>query len=185
MDRRLHPHRPYGILMPFLRINMQAVNPTDRQARHERILELLERGPVRSQAELRRLLRAAGIDVNQATLSRDLRDLAVVKTPDGYRLPAAGTIPSTAAVTGPAALRQAARAWLLNATPAQNQLVLRTPPGGAQPLAFALDNADLEEVVGTVAGDDTVLVICPNERRARALARKLQPASAGGRGGAS
>ncbi|HEB51767.1 MAG TPA: ArgR family transcriptional regulator, partial [bacterium] len=100
---------------------------------------------------------------------RDLRALGVVKTPDGYRAPDAAAL---AEATGPS-LPQAVRSWLLSATPAQNLLVLRTPAGGAQPLGLALDRAALPEVVGTVAGDDTVLVVCRSERRARALAKKL------------
>lgn len=137
----------------------------DRDQRRRRILELVQAGPVQSQAALRELLAREGCGVNQATLSRDLRDLGVVKAPEGYRL--SGAAPAVDA------LEQATRQWLLEALPAQNQVVLRTPPGGAQPLALAIDSVRPEGVVGTLAGDDTVLVITPDARTARSLARRL------------
>ena len=117
-------------------------------------------------------LEKAGIEVNQATLSRDLRDLGVVKGKNGYELPSTMMSP----ITEKHSLWHTVNQWVLSATPALNQLVLRTPPGGAQALGLAIDNADLPEVIGTIAGDDTVLVICANDRKAKALARKLQPA---------
>jgi transcriptional regulator of arginine metabolism len=91
-----------------------------------------------------------------------------MKTPTGYLLPEAK---ETAAPAIDVAA--AARQWLLGATAAQNLVVLRTPPGGAQPLAIALDGARHAAIVGTVAGDDTVLVICPDARSARALSDEL------------
>jgi len=103
------------------------------------------------------------------TLSRDLRDLGVVKGPDGYELPAAGAAPARAEES----VWLAARTWLLGATPAQNLVVLRTPAGGAQPLGLAIDKAELAGVVGTIAGDDTVLAVCADAARAKALAREL------------
>jgi len=134
------------------------------------VLELISAHTVHSQHELGELLARRGIEVNQATLSRDLRDLGVVKGPDGYELPHA---PSAALDAG-ARLHQALRQFLTSATPAQNQIVLRTPPGGAQPLAIALDEARLEGVLGTLGGDDTVLVITPDPRAARRIARALE-----------
>jgi transcriptional regulator of arginine metabolism len=124
---------------------------------------------VRNQADLQEQLAAEGCDVNQATLSRDLRDLGVVKGPEGYELPAEGAASPAAEPT----LQQAARTWLLGATPAQNLVVLRTPAGGAQPLGLAIDRARLPGVVGTIAGDDTVLAVCASASRAKALAREL------------
>lgn len=141
-----------------------------REARHERILRLLEQRPVKNQTALQQALREDGIACNQATLSRDLRDLGVVKTRHGYELPAGALSESS-----PHHLRLALRTWLSSATAAQNLVVLRTPPGGAQPLALALDKAALDDVLGTVAGDDTVFVACPSDRRARALCKRLHP----------
>jgi len=143
--------------------------PADRDERRQRILRLLGRARVRSQAELQELLADAGFDANQATLSRDLRDLGVVKGPDGYELPTANSAPARPEDS----VWLAARTWLLDATPAQNLVVLRTPAGGAQPLGLAIDKAELTGVVGTIAGDDTVLAVCADAARAKALAREL------------
>lgn len=145
-----------------------------RQTRRRHILELLARQRVRNQAELRKLLKSAGFQATQTTLSRDLRDLGVVKTTTGYELPADN---SPALLTGDS-LWHAVRAYLLTAEPAQNQVVLVTPSGGAQPLALALDRASrqgdqLPEIMGTIAGDDTVLAVCRNANQARSLVRKL------------
>lgn len=143
----------------------------ERQARRDRILELVGRRRIKSQAELQQLLQDADLGANQATISRDLRDLGVVKTRDGYRLP---ELPNDApAETVQSNLMYAVRTWLRRATVAQHQLVLRTPPGGAQALAAALDQTAPDEVVGTIAGDDTVLVVCPDARKARSLQKRL------------
>ena len=144
---------------------------TDRQIRRDKILQLIARRRVSSQAQLQELLREVGIEANQATLSRDLRDLAIAKTPDGYQLPP-GT-GGASADTLQNSLWHAVRTWLRKAQPAQNLLVLHTPAGGAQALGLALDHAALPEVVGTIAGDDTVLVVCPSEAKARKLQRQL------------
>ena len=139
-----------------------------RDARRQRIVALLRRTAVHSQAELQHLLAERGVEVNQATLSRDLRDLGVVKGKDGYELPTVADLPPESAHHS---LWHALVNWLLEATPAQNLLVLRTPPGGAQPLALAIDHAALPGIVGTVAGDDTVLAIFPTATKARSLGR--------------
>lgn len=152
---------------------MRKTTPTTdpRETRRAQILELIEKHEIKSQAALSELLEEASIEVNQATLSRDLRDLGVVKGKNGYELPAAVMANSPSATS----LWHSVNSWVLSATPAKNQLVLRTPPGGAQALGLAIDNSELPEVIGTIAGDDTVLVICPDDRKAKALARKLQP----------
>lgn len=142
---------------------------TDRDERRQRILHLLERERHRSQADLQQRLAADGFDVNQATLSRDLRDLGVVKGPDGYELPQATLSPQTAT----SSLWHAVHTWLVSATAAQNLVVLRTPAGGAQPLGLAIDRAELAGVVGTIAGDDTVLAVCADAQKARSLVRQL------------
>jgi transcriptional regulator of arginine metabolism len=141
----------------------------DRDERRQRILRLLERERLRNQAELQERLAAGGFDVNQATLSRDLRDLGVVKGPDGYELPQATLSPQTAHQS----LWHAVHTWLVSATAAQNLVVMRTPAGGASALGLALDHAELAGVVGTIAGDDTVLAVCADAQRARSLVKQL------------
>lgn len=141
----------------------------DREGRRQRILHLLERERCKNQAELQDRLAADGCEVNQATLSRDLRDLGVVKGPDGYELPQAPLSPLTVQQS----LWHAVHTWLVSATAAQNLVVLRTPAGGAQALGLALDRAELPGVVGTIAGDDTVLAVCAGPSRARSLVRQL------------
>ena len=140
-----------------------------RSSRQHRILELIETETIRSQAELQEYLADEGVDVNQATLSRDLRQLGVVKGPRGYLLP-------EFAETGDREdkVRAATRMWLVSATTAQNQVVVKTPPGGAQPLALAIDRLASPLVVGTIAGDDTILVICPTNKKAKDLVRVLE-----------
>jgi transcriptional regulator of arginine metabolism len=145
---------------------MPTLTKTDRRAL---ILEVLDRTPVQNQAELAALLAARGVEVNQATLSRDLRDLGLVKTPAGYA-PADGG----RANDPQARLGQAARTWLRDVVVAQNLVVLKTPPGGAQPLALALDQAPPKELIATLGGDDTVLAIGADARAARRLAKKLE-----------
>jgi len=142
--------------------------PVTKSARQRKIVELLESTPVRSQAELAELLAAAGVTVTQATLSRDLLDLDAVKirTPDGalvYAVPAEGgdrtpRVASESSASG-ARLARLAGELLVSADSSGNLVVLRTPPGAAQFLASALDKAQLAGVLGTIAGDDTVLVI--------------------------
>jgi transcriptional regulator of arginine metabolism len=150
--------------------------PTEtRDQRRQLILELVQRHTIRNQAELQQRLEDAGHAANQATLSRDLRDLGVTKGREGYEVPAAASL--TQAVTG-GSLWHALHAWLIDATAAQNLVVLRTPASCAQPLALALDRATsdrsaLPGLVGTIAGDDTVLAICQDANKARALVRRL------------
>jgi transcriptional regulator of arginine metabolism len=145
-------------------------SPDTQRTRRERILALLGKGRVKSQAELQEQLADAGCEVNQATLSRDLRQLGVVKGKDGYALPAIASL-------GPGdahrSLWHAVHTWLVSATTAQNLVVLRTPAGGAQALGLALDHAELPGVVGTIAGDDTVLAVCKDPGKAKALVRRL------------
>ena len=141
---------------------------SDRSARHDAIARLVRSRRVQSQSELQGLLRTSGVDANQATLSRDLRELGATKGPDGYALPGAGE------PAGADELTRMARQWLQSATAAGNLVVLRTPPAGSQPLAIAIDREPPPEVVGTLGGDDTVLVICPDEQAARRFAADLE-----------
>jgi transcriptional regulator of arginine metabolism len=150
--------------------------PTSTQeARRAAILDLLRRSRISSQAELGALLAKRGLRANQATLSRDLVALGVSKGPGGYNLPDSNSLP---AHDPGARLVQAARQYLLSATPVQNQVVLRTPPSAAQPLASAIDAIERSGVVGTIAGDDTILIICRDPRAAGRAAKWLLEASA-------
>lgn len=147
----------------------QAQIHNQRQARHQAILDLIQGHYIKSQADLQDLLVERGLEVNQGTVSRDLRELGVVKAPDGYELPNA-TTPSRAA----SPVESAVRLWLVNSTPVQNQVILKTPPGGAQPLALTLDKGPYPRVIGTIAGDDTILVICKNARDAQTVDAELE-----------
>jgi transcriptional regulator of arginine metabolism len=139
-----------------------------KKFRQGQILKLLTGEAVASQDDLRRQLIHLGVRVTQATLSRDLRELRLVKTVDGYKLLAAAKADDAPPVP---ALARALKEFLLDIRPAQNMLVLKTPPGGAQPLAAAVDSERWKEVAGTLAGDDTVLIITPS-RAARAAVQK-------------
>lgn len=141
-----------------------------REARRHRIAELVHAREVHSQQELGELLARDDIVVNQATLSRDLRAMGLLKGPNGYELPGAAVGERSDASV---ALHASAQAWLLSATPAENLVVLRTAVGAAQPLALALDRAGMKSILGTVAGDDTILVVCKSATDARRVARQL------------
>jgi transcriptional regulator of arginine metabolism len=153
---------------------MQATSkrdPVGPDQRRALILDWVRARRVKNQLELQELLAARGIEVNQATLSRDLRAMKLLKGPEGYELPP----DLTPAVDDAAlALWSAVHGWLASATTAQNLVVLRTPPGGANPLAIALDRARWKEVLGTLAGDDTVIVVTRKGADARKLVRSLQ-----------
>jgi transcriptional regulator of arginine metabolism len=137
------------------------------------IVDIVQREAIRSQEQLRRRVKAEGFDVTQATLSRDIRELGLVKGgADGaYQTPQQGE-PSPAAVTS--TLQRALVEFLARVDQVEQMVLLKTGPGQAQLLAVALDRARLPEVVGTVAGDDTILVIAPDSRRARALVKRLE-----------
>jgi transcriptional regulator of arginine metabolism len=142
------------------------------------IRDIVQREPIRSQEQLRRRISAEGFDVTQATLSRDIREIGLVKGgADGaYRAPAQ-VVGNPIAATS--LLQRAIGEYLTRVNRVQQLVLLRTGPGQAQPLAAALDGARLPEVVGTVAGDDTILVIAPDTRRARALVKRFEEFSNG------
>ena len=144
--------------------------------RQSTVLDVIQRQPVRSQEQLRRLLRGAGFDVTQATLSRDIRELGLVKGgADGaYQQPAASSSNGNASKT---LLNRALAEYLTRVDQVQQLVVIRTGPGQAQLLGVALDSARLPEVVGTIAGDDTILAISRDARRARALMKRLETLS--------
>lgn len=141
--------------------------------RQSLILELVDRQPVTSQEQLRELLHERGVQTTQATLSRDIRDLGLVKrAADGaYRRPesAQGTYGGDPG----AVLKHAVAEYLKTRESVQQLLVLKTDIGQAQPLAVAIDRVGLGEIVGTIAGDDTILVICRSAADAASLEKKL------------
>ncbi len=141
--------------------------------RRESILQLVRSRRVRSQGELRQSLRQRGFVVAQPTLSRDVRELGLAKTPRGYVAPDVNVRQFAPAAAGRAKLDRTLRGLALSVQAAGSLVVVRTPPAGAQPVARAFDEAALAAVVGTVAGDDTVFIATPSERAARALARRL------------
>ncbi|MCF0096357.1 arginine repressor [Micromonospora sp. NPDC049114] len=152
--------------------------PLTRAARHARIVELIRDRPVRSQTELADLLAADGVGVTQATLSRDLEELGAVKVRGGdgpavYLIPEDGKRPLRDAEAAPARLVRLLRELLNGVDASGNIAVLRTPPGAAQYLASALDRAGLPEIVGTIAGDDTILVVAREAVGGAALGDKL------------
>lgn len=138
--------------------------------RHNAIRDLLVKTSVTNQDELRRKLAKSGIHVTQATLSRDIRELKLMKGPGGYALP---TFTIEAESDEPE-LGAVIENFGLEVRQAQNQLVFLTTTGGAQPIAARIDDADWPEVVGTIAGDNTVLIVCPDNRRAAALKTRLE-----------
>ena len=137
------------------------------------ILEVVDREAVTSQEALRARLRERGIATTQATLSRDIRDLRLVKqAPDGaYRRADVAAPPNGSEAER--TVSQAVADYLRRHEVVAQMLVLRTDPGQAQPLAIALDRGQLPEVVGTIAGDDTILVICRTPEGANALGQRL------------
>src|SRR5277367_2586195 len=138
--------------------------------RHGQILRLVSGQRISNQEDLRRRLAQQRLRVTQATLSRDLQELKLVKTNDGYRT--ASVIPDEFSALPP--LTRALKEFLLDIRPAENMLVLKTPPSGAQPLAAAVDGAKFPEIAGTIAGDDTVLIITPNRKTRESLQRKIE-----------
>jgi transcriptional regulator of arginine metabolism len=164
------------------------VIPATKTARHARIVDLLGRTAVRSQTELAELLSGDGVSVTQATLSRDLVELGAVKvrTADGglvYAVPGEGgdRTPRLAATQEvlDSRLTRLCEELLVTAEASANLVVLRTPPGAAQFLASAVDHSVLPDVLGCIAGDDTVLVIARRPDGGEALARRFLALAAG------
>jgi transcriptional regulator of arginine metabolism len=142
------------------------------------ILELIDREQVTSQEMLQRRLRARGIDATQATISRDLKELGLVKRAgDGAYARAGRDVQNLE--TALASLQRVAARSLTRVTQVEQLVVLRTPTGEAQQLAVAIDRASLQEVVGTIAGDDTILVITSGAPQAAAFLARLEKMTAG------
>jgi transcriptional regulator of arginine metabolism len=145
--------------------------------RQQLILDLVDSELITSQEELRTRLQDRGVETTQATLSRDIRDLRLVKqASDGaYRRPRAEM-----ARTNGSPLAHAVAEYLRRVDVVAHMLVLKTDTGQAQPLGVALDRAQMPEIVGTIAGDDTILVICRTPEEAERAARGLESLRAGG-----
>jgi transcriptional regulator of arginine metabolism len=160
---------------------MTRTEPSTKAARHARIVALLANQAIRSQAELAARLEEAGVHVTQATLSRDLDELGAVKlrTPDGglpvYVIPEDGSPLTSRGIEDapPQRLARLIGELLTAAESSGNLAVLRTPPGAAHYLASALDRAGLPQILGTIAGDDTILVVARDPAGGRALAEHL------------
>ena len=139
--------------------------------RQRRIVQLLRRQPVSSQDELAKLLRRHGEQVTQATLSRDLEELGAVRTRQNgrvvYRLP-------DEPPAGEEWLQHMLQEFMLEVESSANLVVVKTPPGGANAVARALDNASVKDVIGTVAGDDTIMIVCREGVRGQTVARRLR-----------
>lgn len=152
-----------------------------RGARQQRIVEILGRQTVRSQPELLDLLAADGIEVTQATLSRDLVEVGAEKVRAGkslvYAVPGEGgdrsvrVAPDEESVSS--RLSQRCHELLVSARASHNLVVVRTPPGAASFLASAIDHSGLDGVLGTIAGDDTIMVITTGAAASRSTVRRL------------
>lgn len=142
----------------------------NKSLRQRAILEALRSGPLGNQEDLQRALRKRGFRVGQATLSRDIRDLNLSKTAAGYALPqgeAAGALALPP-------VKRLAREFVLDVRQAQNLLVVKTIIGSAQPVAAAMDEQEWDEVVGTIAGDDAILIVCPDKEAAKKMAARIE-----------
>lgn len=137
--------------------------------RQRAVLEAIRQGAIANQDELQRALRKRGFKVGQATLSRDVRDLNLSKTASGYALPQG----DVAGIALPP-VQRLVREFVLDVRPAQNLLVLKTIIGSAQPVAAALDDQEWEEAVGTIAGDDTILIVCADSKTAKIVATRIE-----------
>ncbi|MEJ7605037.1 MAG: ArgR family transcriptional regulator [Bryobacteraceae bacterium] len=138
------------------------MNKTYRQGQ---ILRLIKSHKIHTQERLAIELAALGVQTTQVTLSRDIRELGLVKALEGYR--------QVEGSTGGPGIEHVASEFLWDVTPAQHLLVLKTAPGHANSLAISLDREEWPEVVGTIAGDDTVLVVTPDNPTALSLQERL------------
>ena len=153
-----------------------------KTARQQLIIDLLTRHPVRSQQELVDLLHDQGVNATPSTVSRDLVELDAVRVRHGgsglvYAVPAEGgdrtPRPATGSSAGQSRLTRVAREVMVTAEASANLVVLRTPPGAAQYLASAIDHSAPTDVIGTIAGDDTVMMICRDPAGGQAVAARF------------
>lgn len=152
------------------------IHAGDAARRRDEILDLIRSSSIHSQEELQTLLRKRGIRVTQPTLSRDLRELGVAKSPAGYVVPGMVETATNVSAFTPRESRQERlnrliRDSLLSAEAAMNLVVVKTPVAAAQPMAIAIDAAQLDDVLGTVGGDDTIFIALSNPAAATELAR--------------
>src|SRR5271169_1450932 len=141
----------------------------NKTLRQRAVLDVLKHGTIASQEDLQRSLRKRGIKVGQATLSRDIRDLGLSKNAAGYALQQGQG--SSGLALPP--ISRSIREFVLGVRPAQNLLVVKTAVGSAQPVAAALDQQEWPESLGTIAGDDTILMVCPDKEEAKQLAQRI------------
>lgn len=139
--------------------------------RHRRILDLIARESILTQEDLVDRLARAGLNVTQATLSRDIKELGLLKTADGYST--ASELGGEASAPTPS-LSHLLREFVVDIKEAQNLLVIRTTAGSAQPVAAALDAEKWPELLGTLAGDDTILVVTSSAKHCRALGKRIR-----------
>jgi transcriptional regulator of arginine metabolism len=169
-------------------MNDTALSPHTKNARQRRIIDLVTHREIRSQTELAGLLSEHGVQVTQATLSRDLVELDAVKVRSAsgtlvYAVPGEGgdrtPLAPTETAAGAHRLARLCAELLVSAEASANLLVLRTPPGAAQFLASAIDRGELPDVLGTIAGDDTVLVIARDALGGAPLATRFLSLASG------
>jgi len=141
--------------------------------RQSAILDVVEREAVRSQEQLRQRLASRGFDVTQATLSRDIKELGLLKrSSDGAYQPSGADAAAPASALG--TLSRALSEYLLSVEAVQQLVVVKTGTGQAQILAVAIDRARLPEIAGTLAGDDTILIIARDPKSAQGVAKELR-----------
>jgi transcriptional regulator of arginine metabolism len=138
-------------------------------SRQNLILDLVQQESVANQEQLRKLLLRQGFDVTQATLSRDINELALVKTSAGYSV-SRGELQEPAYHSAGRLVRE----FVIEVREAQNLLVIKTATGSAQPVAAAIDSEGWAEIVGTVGGDDTILVISQNKKSAHRVSLRIK-----------
>jgi transcriptional regulator of arginine metabolism len=145
-----------------------------KHQRQHRIIQLIEQQPVTSQAQVVDLLAAGGVRATQATVSRDLEEIGAVKVraAGGESVYAVPELPKDR-VAPEEHLRRVLGEWVVEVAASANLVVVRTPPGSAHVVASALDRASLADIVGTVAGDDTIMVVASDRAGGAKLARRL------------
>ncbi len=143
-----------------------------KKARQGRILDVIRGQQVRSQEALSAILRRDGIDVNQATLSRDIRELSLVKARGGYQ--PSGELNAAPTDEG---LRRAFNQYVIRTGISENIVMIRTSPGNAHSVCVVLDAAQWEEVLGTVAGDDTIFVLLRSSRAGKKVLARIRALS--------
>lgn len=142
---------------------------TDRTRRQELILSLIRGKSIRNQSELQRELKDTGVDVTQSTLSRELKALGIAKAPDGH-----GGYRYVSGQSSPNGPLSPIVAFVRSIERARNLIVVKTPPGNAQGVARGLDEVAWTEVMGTIAGDDTILLICRGDDEGSTVEKRLK-----------